>query len=480
MTRKRLIIAIIACSVIFALCLGWALSLDALLAPEEPPVLQDPDPTPVPTPEPTEDIVHVVATDPTPPEPTEPEPTEPQDEVFTLTFVGDCTLGSMPSWMSFPSSFVSVVGQNYDLPFQYVAEYFRNDDCTFVNLESVLANDGTPADKPFVFRGPTDYVNILTGSSVECVTLANNHTYDFGAAGYQTTKEVLTEAGVGYVQSHSSTVITTESGLKIGVYGVYFWVNMADLRAEIAQMREAGAEIIVAAAHWGDEGKYRANATQKSIAHSLIDAGVDIVWGHHPHVLQPIEEYNGGIIFYSLGNFSFGGNHNPGDKDTAVLQQQIIRDPEGNVSLGELTVIPCQLSSVSWKNDFQPKPYEEGTEAYDRTLSKLDGTYGGADVDLSYRDDYLDDYYGSKETEPEETEPEETLPEETEPEVTEPEVTEPEETEPEVTEPEVTEPPTTEPEVTDPPATEPEVTDPPATEPEVIDPPATDPETEPT
>ena len=113
---------------------------------------------------------------------------------------------------------------------------------------------------------------------------------------------------------------------------------------------------------------------------AAIDAGANIVWGHHPHVLQPIEEYNGGIIYYSLGNFAFGGNSVPKDHDTAVLQQEIIREPDGSIHLGKLTIIPCSVSSIKERNNFQPTPYEEGSEEYKRVLSKLDGTYGGPNL----------------------------------------------------------------------------------------------------
>ena len=137
-------------------------------------------------------------------------------------------------------------------------------------------------------------------------------------------------------------------------------------------------------AHWGTEGAYHPTDKQENAAHTLIDAGVDIVWGHHPHVLQKIEQYNGGIIYYSLGNFSFGGNHNPKDKDTAVLQQEIIVAPDGTVSLGELTIIPCAVSTKKDSNDFQPTPVEEGSAQYDRILSKLDDTFTGKDLNVSY------------------------------------------------------------------------------------------------
>ena len=154
---------------------------------------------------------------------------------------------------------------------------------------------------------------------------------------------------------------------------------------EIKHLRDQGAQLIVAAMHWGNEGQYRPTEIQKNWAHTLIDAGVDIVWGNHSHVLQPIEEYNGGIIYYSLGNCTFGGNTWPRDPDTAVLQQEVILGSDGSIKLGKLTIIPCRVSSVdSGLNNFQPTPYEEGSAGYDRVISKLEGTWKGADLIVDY------------------------------------------------------------------------------------------------
>ena len=476
-SKKILITAIIVCSVFLAACLGFIAWQE--LGPGQ--TLQtEPTGTTGQMPETSVPVFATdpVTTEPTQPSETEPLPTEPQPESFTLTFVGDCTLGSMPSWMGYASSFVQVVGENYELPFRYVKGFFESDDCTFVNLESVLADSGTPADKQFTFRGPTRFVNILTCGSVEMVTLSNNHTYDFGTEGYQTTKDTLDSAGVSYVEKNSSTLITTESGLTIGVYGLYFNLNESDMREEIAYLRENGAQIIVAAIHWGSEGVYYANSGQISIAHKLIDAGVDIVWGHHPHVLQKIEEYNSGIIYYSLGNFSFGGNHNPSDKDTAVLQQQIIREPDGTVHLGELTIIPCCLSSVTNKNDFQPTPCDVGSQRYESVLSKLLGTYDGPNMDMSYRNpssskDDTKDETVPDETVPDETVPDETIPDETVPDETIPDETVPDETVPDETIPDETVPDETVPDETVPDETVPDV---PATEPVQTEPPETTPD----
>jgi hypothetical protein len=255
----------------------------------------------------------------------------------------------------------------------------------------------------------------MTGSSVEFATLANNHSYDYGQPGYISTKNALDDAGITYVEGNSSTLFTTDSGLTIGVYAFNYNMDTADMRKEVAKLREDGAEIVILAMHCGDEGIYRQNQKQINYAHAAIDAGVDIVWGNHPHTLQPIETYKDGIIFYSLGNFSFGGNHNPRDKDSAVIQQQIIRDLDGTISLGEMTIIPCRTSSKTDYNDFQPTPFEIGSADYDRVLSKLDGSFAGPDIPPAY----------ANPTEPTQPSTQPTQPTQPPTEATEPDVTEP-------------------------------------------------------
>ena len=92
-------------------------------------------------------------------------------------------------------------------------------------------------------------------------------------------------------------------------------------------------------------------------------------------MLQSIESYNGGVIFYSLGNFSFGGNSAPKDFDTALIQQEVFRDAGGTVRLGERTIVPACISSVSGVNNYQPTPYAPDSEGYQRVLAKLSGTW---------------------------------------------------------------------------------------------------------
>lgn len=311
----------------------------------------------------------------------EPDSGESGEQHFLLTFVGDCTLGALPSQYGAGLGIVKTVGEDYGYPFRNVMDYFSNDDATFINLEGALTDQGYPSDKTYNFRGPTDFINILTQSSVDVVTLANNHTMDYGQVGYDSTRSVLEGAEIPYVERDCSRLITLDGGLTVGIYGmVYYRLDLEDMKVEIASLREQGAELVIVAPHWGIEGNYRPNDAQIEAAHEAIDAGADIVWGSHPHVLQPVEEYGDGIIYYSMGNFCFGGNGYPDDFDTALFQQEVIRSPEGEVSLGELTIVPCSISSVSNRNNFQPTPMEPGTAEYNRVLSKLDGSFNGPNL----------------------------------------------------------------------------------------------------
>ena len=310
-------------------------------------------------------------------------PTEPPEEHFLLTFVGDCTFGANPSNTFAGVGFPKTVGEDYEYPFRNVISWFENDECTFLNLEGPLSDVGNPMQKKHVFRGPTAYVNILTENSVEAVTIANNHSMDYGRTGYDSTVATLQSANIPFVERDGSCVFTTQNGLTIGMYGaVYYVLDETAITSRVAALKEAGCDLVIFAPHWGVEGTYHPTAQQTKLGYAAIDAGADIVWGSHPHVLQPIEKYKDGIIYYSLGNFSFGGNGYPRDYDTALLQQEVIRTADGSVTLGEPTIVPASVSSVSDRNNYQPTPYEVGSKGYERAMQKLDGSWAGPNLPI--------------------------------------------------------------------------------------------------
>lgn len=318
-----------------------------------------------------------------------PEPTPtPAPEYYHLSFVGDCTFGSVAG---LPGGYLSVVNGDYAYPFAKTVQFFRDDDFTMANLECTLTEETSARGKTFVFRAPADYAKILTEGSVEFVTLANNHVLDYGQKGYDDTKAAVEAVGVGYAGRDEWALYETEKGMVIGVYAVSSFGNQKEnaeapelIRKGIAAVRAAGADFVIAALHFGDEGSYQSNEVQRQQAHAAIDAGADFVYGSHPHTLQPMEIYEGKLIVYCMGNWSFGGNTNPRDKDTFILKMTVRQDPDGAVNVEEYTVIPCASSGETGRNNYQPVPYAEDDEGYQRVMDKLGGDFKGANLQIGY------------------------------------------------------------------------------------------------
>ena len=330
--------------------------------PSRPPVpTATPTPTPIPTPDPTPDYL-------------------------TLSFIGDCTLASSQHHKGNAYAFEKLTGEDYAYPFAETVQYFENDYLSFANMEGTFTTSSADSGGTFVFKSDPAYAQVFAEGGIDFVTLANNHAGDFLQQGREDTKAALDAAGVEYAGDDEWYLCRREDGPTVGVYcALYPDVYGADkVAAGVKALKEAGAELIICALHWGIEGSYQVTAGQTQVAHAAIDAGADIIWGSHPHVLQRTEEYNGKYIFYSLGNWSFGGNTAPRDRDTAIIQVTVKRDIDGTLSLEGFTCNPCALSGHETYNDYQPCPLEAGTAEYARTMSKLDGSWKGTDLSIDY------------------------------------------------------------------------------------------------
>ena len=295
-------------------------------------------------------------------------------EQLVLSFAGDCTLGSEDYLRNTPVSFISMIKERgFDWPFSGVYDIFSADDLTLVNLEGTFTEHAKAADKAFAFRAPPAFAEVLTLGGVEAVNLANNHTMDYGWRGYEDTKAALDAQGVAYCGHCQSTVVEAK-GQKIALVGFTYPLIKSELEklyAEIAACREQeDIALIVVSFHWGREMTYTLKGEQVRAAKGAIDHGADVVVGTHPHVLQSMEMYEGKPIFYSLGNFSFGGNTSPPDFDTAIFQLAYDLTPEGP-ELARLEVIPCSVSQLPQGSyqDFRPVVVEGGDA--ERILGKL-------------------------------------------------------------------------------------------------------------
>ncbi|MBQ9950890.1 MAG: CapA family protein [Clostridia bacterium] len=273
---------------------------------------------------------------------------------ITITAVGDCTLGGDVKSGGYRlfDEYVQQYGPDYF--FENVRRLFSQDDLTIVNLEGPLTDsEDLRSGRAFNFRGDPEYVKILSGSSVEIANVANNHALDFGEEGLTETAEVLTEEGIGV--SGFSRIYTTEvKGVKVCSIGFTEWAYSEDQIVQAVRTARENCDLLLVSVHWGEEKNYEATDTQVKLGRAIVDAGADVVIGNHSHVYGGVEQYKGKYIIYSLGNFCFGGNKNPGDKNCTIFQQTFVVSRDGTVSDGGINIIPARVSGKSNTNDFQP------------------------------------------------------------------------------------------------------------------------------
>ncbi len=296
--------------------------------------------------------------------PEKQETPEVQEATITISAAGDCTLGTDEGFnykRSFKGKYDAVQDPAYF--FQNVQPVFAQDDLTIVNMEGTLTEETTREPKQFAFKGDAEYAKILTAGAVETANLANNHSFDYGKKSYEDTITALEAEGISSF-GYERTAVMDIKGVKVGLAGVYELAEHIDCKQDlldnIASLKEQGAQIIIVSFHWGQEKENVPSDVQVELAHAAVDNGADLVLGHHPHVLQGIEEYKGKNIVYSLGNFCFGGNSAPSDMDTMIFQQTFtVKDgklQEDNVT----NILPCKISSA----------YEEGYNNYQPILAE--------------------------------------------------------------------------------------------------------------
>lgn len=306
-----------------------------------------------------------------------PEVEKPiEKKSLTISFAGDVTLGNYigsPYYGTFDSEFNNRNG-DFSYFFKNVSDIFKKDDITIVNLEGTLtASNSGNTEKAFAFRGDPSYVNILKEGFVDAVSLANNHSYDYFEKGFEDTKKILDENNIKYAGMGSTSIIEA-NGLKLGLLAYNGWDSnynddfLQKIQKDISKIKEE-SNIVAIYFHWGIERDNYPTTGQINFAHFAIDNGADLVIGSHPHVLQGIEVYKGKYIAYSLGNFCFGGNRNPADKDSMIYQQTFNFENGKLVGLQDPNIIPCSISSENSRNNYQPTPLN-GSEA-ERVLNKI-------------------------------------------------------------------------------------------------------------
>ncbi|MFF2482240.1 CapA family protein [Paenibacillus sp. NPDC058071] len=309
-----------------------------------------------------------------PPAPT-PEPTPVYQEA-TLIAVGDIMMHKP----QIPGAY-DKVKKRYDFSeyFKQVTPLFEQGDWVMANLETPIAGASYGYTGYPSFNAPIELLDALDDAGVNILTNANNHVLDKGEKGLLRTLEHLKQYSFAIKGSAASreeadaNVIVERNGIKMGIlaytYGTNgipipegkpYMVNMIDenkIIADIKKTKEAGADLVTIALHFGTEYQTQPNEEQKRLSRKLIAEGADIIAGSHPHVIQPYEVLQAtdgkggtrqGLIIYSLGNFI--SNQRDNTKDYGVIFKVHIRKnaTNGTVELKEITSIP------TWVHRYQP------------------------------------------------------------------------------------------------------------------------------
>ena len=300
----------------------------------------------------------------------------------TISAAGDAVLGGDPRTKGArnprsDSEFAAAIWKNGGdgKVFTNVAPYFAGpNNIATLNLEGTLTTKRNySGSKPFVFRGKPEYAKtMLQDNGIDTVCIANNHTYDVGKEGYDGTIRAL-KGKVGYYGNGITNTIRSLNGLRVSFLG--FVAKETSASSVIRQVKAAAkrSDMVVAAFHWTGVSEFRyaaPNSRQKSLARAAINAGADLVLGHHTHRLNGIERYKGKYIVYDLGNFvtiarnplnEFLPNNPQGryDYDSMIYQQEFNIWADGFVEAGKITIIPCAITSdyMNLTNNCQPTPY---------------------------------------------------------------------------------------------------------------------------
>ena len=300
----------------------------------------------------------------------QPVEEETWPKTFTITLAGDTTLGSTDDLRKRDDCFENVAEQKgYGWFLSGVSDLFESDDMTLVNFEGTLTEETQKKEKKFNFRGPAEYTDILTLGGVEAANIANNHTLDYGEAGREDTIKNLENAGI-IVSGGGTLGVFEHRGVKVGMTGYCFPYSNGkkDITKDVRALRGMGCQIVIASFHWGSEYREDFTAEQRNIGRAAIKAGADIVVGHHPHIVQGIESYEDTYILYSLGNFVFGGNVDPSDRD-AYAARLTFTVYEDRADAPKLTIVPLRLTELEDGTDYRPV-IAQGEEA-DRIVKRI-------------------------------------------------------------------------------------------------------------
>jgi poly-gamma-glutamate synthesis protein (capsule biosynthesis protein) len=258
-------------------------------------------------------------------------------------------------------------------PFTHTSQMFHSADLVMGNLECAISLRGQPMpNKEYTFRAHPSAVERLRAAGFGLLSLANNHSMDYGPDALKDTLAYLHQAGIKTVGAGRNSgeasrlqIMTLQDGTRIGVLG-YTLVVPTDFPAYrrspgvratepdarfIKRIRAAkhACDLLILQFHWGKEYVAAPNDWQRHVAHQSIDAGADLVIGHHPHWIQSVEFYKGKFIAYSLGNFVFDMDHRPKVREGLILTWELKGKTPYQIRLDPVLMKHSQPAILEWK-----------------------------------------------------------------------------------------------------------------------------------
>lgn len=195
--------------------------------------------------------------------------------------------------------------QNPNYPFEKIQDVLKNADLTFVNLENPIIENCPFTEEGLTFCADPKMVLGLTFAGIDVVTLANNHTLNYGKEGLEKTSKFLEENGIK-VTGMNNLIIQTKRETKFGFLGFdLVYKNLTPEQLELIKDSKTKVDVLIVGVHWGNEYQDKASKVQKDQAGQIVEAGADVIVGHHSHWVQEREEIRGKPVYYSLGNLVF-------------------------------------------------------------------------------------------------------------------------------------------------------------------------------
>ena len=302
-----------------------------------------------------------------------PKPQEKHSrDTIVMNFIGDVMLAAENGDDGFWSFNLFAYDTPKDYYFKKMLPLFSADDWTVANCENVFTDRENPiptekqGEYTYWYYSGTENAQIFSAGSIELVSLANNHALDYGYEGRDDTAKALTAAGCTPIPEQRS-VILEKSGVRVGLFCVsmYSEYYLTPILEWLEENRDT-CDFRIVYYHGGTERVHEPNAWRIRASRAMIDAGADLVLGNHPHVLQPIEHYNGKTIVYSLGNFLFGGSHTC--ENRTMVYTLTLKITDRKLTGTEEKITPCYCYGELW----QPTPIEK-EEDKSRVLAFLQG-----------------------------------------------------------------------------------------------------------